>query len=64
MLDDIMALLDQNPDVHRQFYAMQVPGKKRRASDPLMTREDFDRFQGDELVEVYKFVVMRCFRQR
>ena len=64
MLDDIMALLDNNRDVHRHYYAKTPAGAKRRMSDPLMTREDFERFPDNELVEAYKYVVMRCFRQR
>jgi hypothetical protein len=58
ILDDIMALLSNNEDVQRRYYVAAT--KPRR----LMTREDFDKFPDNELVEAYKEVVIRCFRQR
>lgn len=63
ILDDIMHLLSKNRDVHIQFYAKQQ-GKKPRLDDPLMEREDFSKLSDTDLVEGYKYVVMRCFRQR
>ena len=49
--DDIMDLLSKNEDVRSRHYKG-------------MGITEFEKLSDTELVETYKYVVMRCFRQR
>lgn len=51
MVEDIMDLLSKNPDVQSNWY---------RGNGP----DHFEKMSEAELVETYKNVVIRCFRQR
>ena len=51
MVEDIMDLLSKNEDVRSKYY---------RGNGP----DHFEKMSDSELVEAYKHVVMRCFRQR
>lgn len=51
MVEDIMDLLSKNTDVQYKHY---------RGNGP----DHFEKMSDTELVEAYKYVVMRCFRQR
>ena len=66
MLDDMMALLVRNTDVHRRWYGKPTPEtalKKKPVMVPK-TRADFEPLEDYDLLMTYHEMVMRCYRQR
>ena len=66
MLDDMMALLFKNSDVHRRWYSKPTPETVLRQRPVMvpMTRADFEIFEDYDLLMTYHTMVMSCYKQR